>query len=82
MQRKAFSASEVTTCVLGQVQPLPRGSVPLDGALLLSFFLYSCVLISACILVGPSCSVFMKLVISHSAGFRVPLPKSDALMGQ
>ena len=34
------------------MQPLPRGSVPLDGALLLSFFLYSCVLISACVLVS------------------------------
>ena len=39
-------------CIHAHVQPLPRGSVPLDGALLLSFFLYSCVLISACILVG------------------------------
>jgi hypothetical protein len=33
------------------MQPIPRGSVPLDGALMLSFFLYSSVLISACVLV-------------------------------
>ena len=36
------------------MQPLPRGSVPPDGALLLSFFLYSAVLIAACMLVRPT----------------------------
>ncbi|CAL8467253.1 g6789 [Coccomyxa elongata] len=45
-------------------KPLPRGSVPLDGALLLSFCLYSAVLISACILEPP----LLRFVIAFSAG--------------
>lgn len=39
------------TLLICNLQPLPRGSVPLDGALLLSFCLYSAVLIAACVLV-------------------------------
>lgn len=42
-----------TSCLgLHDLQPLPRHAVPLEGALLLSFVLYSSVLIAACILVS------------------------------
>ncbi|CAK0787933.1 hypothetical protein CVIRNUC_011155 [Coccomyxa viridis] len=44
-------------------KPLPRHAVPLEGALLLSFVLYSSVLIAACILEPPA----LRLIIAASA---------------
>ena len=43
-----------SSLALYALQPLPRHAVPLEGALLLSFVLYSSVLIAACILVSHS----------------------------